>query len=70
MGDPIRSVVIGRDDSARATIRSDDSFTSQSVLSGDAAFALPWKTASAPAENNSKAAASRSNGEPLLEVQP
>ena len=70
MGEPIRSVVTGHEDSARAIIRSYHSFTPQPAFSGDLAFALPWTTASVPAENNGKAAASTSNGQSLLEVRP
>jgi quercetin dioxygenase-like cupin family protein len=52
MSDPVRRVVTGHDDSARAVIRSDETFEPQLIASGDAAFSLLWTTDSVPADNN------------------
>lgn len=52
VADPVRRVVTGHDDKARAVIRSDDAFTPLPIPSGDAAFALLWTTATVPADNN------------------
>ena len=52
MDAPVRRVVTGHDDNARAVFRSDEAFAPQTIPSGDAAFALLWTTASVPADNN------------------
>lgn len=52
MGKPIRCVVTGHDEAARASIRSDTSISPERIPSGDAAFALLWSTGSVPANNN------------------
>ena len=49
---PVRRVVTGHDAQGRAVIRSDQSFETRTIPSGDAAFALMWTTASVPADNN------------------
>lgn len=49
---PIRRVVTGHDAQGRAVVRSDDSFPTKVIPSGDAAFSLLWTTAEVPANNN------------------
>ena len=48
----VRRVVTGHDAAGRAVFRSDDAFTPKPVLTGDAAMALVWTTATVPADNN------------------
>lgn len=47
----VRRIVTGHEGD-RAVFRSDDLFPTETVPSGDAAFALIWTTATAPADNN------------------
>ena len=49
---PVRRVVTGHDAQGRSVIRSDQSFRTETIASGDAAFALMWTTANVPADNN------------------
>jgi len=49
---PVRRVVTGHDARGRAVIRSDESLETETIPSGDAAFALMWTTATVPADNN------------------
>jgi quercetin dioxygenase-like cupin family protein len=49
---PVRRIVTGHDQTARAVIKSDQLFTPTMVASGDAAMALLWTTATVPADNN------------------
>lgn len=49
---PVRRIVTGHDGQGRAVFRSDDTYPTQLIPSGDAAFALLWTTATVPADNN------------------
>ena len=49
---PVRRIVTGHDAQGRSVIRSDQSFETQNIPRGDAAFALLWTTATVPADNN------------------
>jgi quercetin dioxygenase-like cupin family protein len=49
---PVRRVVTGHNTQGRAVFRSDSAFTPKPVLTGDAAMALVWTTATVPADNN------------------
>jgi quercetin dioxygenase-like cupin family protein len=51
-GKTVRRVVTGHNAAGRAVIRSDQEFTPQPVLTGDAAMSLVWTTATVPADNN------------------
>jgi quercetin dioxygenase-like cupin family protein len=52
---PSRRVVTGHDAAGRAIFQSDDTFPTEVIASGDAAFALVWTTATVPADNNDPA---------------
>jgi quercetin dioxygenase-like cupin family protein len=49
---PVRRVVTGHDPDGRAVLRDDQRFFTETIPSGDAAFALLWTTATVPADNN------------------
>ena len=49
---PIQRVVTGHDGQGRAIFKSDETFVTERIASGDADFALIWTTASVPADNN------------------
>ena len=49
---PVRRVVTGHNDKARAVFKSDDAFTPAPIPSGDANFSLIWTTPTVPADNN------------------
>jgi quercetin dioxygenase-like cupin family protein len=49
---PVRRVVTGHDQDGRAVLRDDQHFSTETIPSGDAAFALLWTTATVPADNN------------------
>jgi quercetin dioxygenase-like cupin family protein len=49
---PIRRIVTGHNGQGLAEVRSDESFASELIASGDAEFALLWTTATVPADNN------------------
>jgi quercetin dioxygenase-like cupin family protein len=49
---PVRRVVTGHDANGRAVFKSDDTFPTVRIPSGDADFALVWTTATVPADNN------------------
>jgi quercetin dioxygenase-like cupin family protein len=49
---PVRRVVTGHDSDGRAVLRDDESFATEVITGGDAAFALIWTTATVPADNN------------------
>ncbi len=47
-----RRVVTGHDAEGRAIIRSDDTFQTEPIAGGDAAFSLVWTTDTVPVDNN------------------
>lgn len=49
---PIRRIVTGHNEDARAVIASDERFPSEPIAIGGADFALVWTTATVPADNN------------------
>jgi quercetin dioxygenase-like cupin family protein len=49
---PVRRVVTGHDSDGRAVLRDDESFATEVIAGGDAAFAMIWTTATVPADNN------------------
>ena len=49
---PIQRVGTGHDGQGRAIFKSDETFVTERIASGDADFALIWTTASVPADNN------------------
>jgi quercetin dioxygenase-like cupin family protein len=49
---PVRRVVTGHDNDARAIFKTDNYFATKMIPSGDAAFTLIWTTQTVPADNN------------------
>jgi quercetin dioxygenase-like cupin family protein len=48
----VRRVVTGHDSEGRSILRDDESFATEVIAGGDAAFALMWTTETVPADNN------------------
>lgn len=49
---PVRRIVTGHDAKGLAVIRSDESFATKRIPSGDADFALVWTAPTLPVDNN------------------
>jgi quercetin dioxygenase-like cupin family protein len=47
-----RRIVTGHDDAGRAIIESDETFRTELIPSGDAAFSLVWTSPTVPVDNN------------------